>query len=160
MDIWGHLNSLKVSNITFDNDTENVIFKESMNFKTEGYVSKAGKRILINPNVFNRQTFVPDSDEDRTLPLEIRRGYSEKDEIEMTLPTGYVLESLFDPIVIENEFGMYKASVTNVDGSKLIYQRELIILSGRHPKEKFAEYVAFRKNIVKKDKSKMVLIKE
>ena len=78
----------------------------------------------------------------------------------MTLPTGYVLESLFDPIVIENEFGMYKASVTNVDGSKLIYQRELIILSGRHPKEKFAEYVAFRKNIVKKDKSKMVLIKE
>lgn len=159
-DIWGHLNSLKVSNVAFNNDTKNVVFNESLNFETEGYVSKAGKRILINPNVFTRKTFVPDSDGNRTLPLEIRRGYSEKDEIEMTLPTGYVLESIFDPIVIENEFGLYKASVTKLDGSKLIYQRELVIKSGRHPKEKFAEYVAFRKDIVKKDKSKMVLIKE
>jgi len=158
--IWSHLNNLKVSNVTFNNDTKNVMFKESLNFETEGYVSKAGKRILINPNVFNRQTFVPDSDNDRTLPLEIRRGYSENDEIEMTLPTGYTLESVFDPIVIENEFGLYKASITKVDGAKLIYQRELIIRPGRHPKEKFAEYVAFRKDIVKKDKSKMVLIQE
>ncbi|MEM7086811.1 MAG: DUF3857 domain-containing protein [Bacteroidota bacterium] len=159
-DMWGHLNSLKVSNVTFDNDTKNVTFKESLNFETEGYISKAGKRILINPNVFNRQSFVPDNDGDRTLPLEIRRGYSQKDEIEIILPAGYVLESIFDPIVIENEFGLYKASVTKGDGHKLVYQRELIIKSGRHPKEKFADYVTFRKNIVKKDKSKMVLIQE
>jgi len=158
--IWGHLNSLKVSNIVFNNDTKNVVFKESLNFETAGYVSKAGKRILINPNVFTRQTFVPDSDGERTLPLEIRRGYSQKDEIEITLPTGYTLESIFDPISIDNEFGHYKASVTMLDDTKLLYQRELVIQSGRHPKEKFAAYVSFRKNIVKKDKSKMVLLKE
>ncbi|MBL4663583.1 MAG: hypothetical protein JKY22_08525, partial [Flavobacteriaceae bacterium] len=159
-DIWGHLNSLKVSNVVFDNDTKKVIFSESLNFETDGYVSKAGKRILINPNVFNRQTFVPDGDENRTLPLEIRRGYSQKDEIEITLPIGYVVESIFDPISIENEFGMYKASVTKIDGSKILYKRELVIKSGRFPKEKFVDYVAFRKDIVKKDKSKMVLIEE
>lgn len=158
--IWGHLNSLKVSNVVFNNDTENVVFKETLNFETEGYVSKAGKRILINPNVFNRQTFVPDSDGERTLPLEIRRGYSQKDEIEITLPTGYTLESIFDPISIENEFGQYKASVTMLNDTKLLYSRELIIQSGRYPKEKFKAYVAFKKDIVKKDKSKMVLIKE
>lgn len=157
---WGHLNSLKVSNVTFNNDTEKVVFREAMNFETEGYVSKAGNRILINPNIFSRKTFVPENSGVRTLPLEIRRGYSEKGEIEITLPTTYVIESIFDPITIENEFGTYKASVTKVDDSKLIYKRELMIRPGRHPKEKFAEYVAFRKDIVKKDKSKMVLIQE
>jgi len=156
---WGHLNNLHVSNIEFENDVENIVFSESLNFETESYVSKAGNRILVNPNIFNRQTFVPEAEENRKLPMEIRRGYSQKDQIEITLPTGYTIESIFDPIVIENEFGMYKASITALDGSKLLYERELLINSGTYLKEKFADYVAFRKDIVKKDKSKIVLTK-
>lgn len=156
-DLWAHLNSLSVSNIKFINDKKAVIFTEKLNFKTEGYVSKAGNKILINPNVFNRYQYVPHSDHSRSLPLEIRRGYSNIDEIELLLPPTYTIESLFDPIVIETKFGFYKASITKIGESKLLYKREIIIYSGRYPKEEYNNYVSFRKNIVKKDNSKIVL---
>ncbi|MEL6810222.1 MAG: DUF3857 domain-containing protein [Bacteroidota bacterium] len=158
-ELWGHLNELSVSNVVFDNNKRDIVFSESLNYETERYVSKAGNRILINPNVFNRYEYVPDADENRDLPLEIRRGYSNKDEIEIILPEGYVLESVFDPVNIETDFGSYKASISKIDDSKVKYSREIVMRSGRYPKERFSEYVAFRKSIVKKDKSKIVLSK-
>ncbi|MEM7186988.1 MAG: DUF3857 domain-containing protein, partial [Bacteroidota bacterium] len=156
---WFHLNDLKVSNVVFENDKRAIVFKERLNYQTDGYVSKAGNRILLNPNIFNRQYDIPEHRKDRLLPLEIRRGYTDIDEIEISLPEGYEVTSLFEPVVLENEYGQYEVSITPIEGRKLRYRRYLKINSGRYPKEKFAAFVEFSKEIVKKDKSKIVLSK-
>ena len=156
-ELWSHLNDLKLSNIEFNNNKDEVAFTEKLDFNVVGYVSKAGDRVLLNPNIFTRSGFVPEFNENRSLPLEIRRGYSEKDEIEITLPESYQIESVFDSIEIENEFGNYRASVEKLDEFKVLYKRELVINSGRYPKEKFNDYATFRRDILKKDRSKIVL---
>lgn len=157
---WNHLNNLAVTIVALENNKEAVQFKESLVVETNGYTSKAGNRILMNPNIFSRFKEVPKQRGKRHLPFQIRRGFSYNDTIEITLPEGYTMASMFEPIELKTEFGTYKASVLDLGGSKVLYQRALVLKSGTFPKEKFNNYLAFCKAIVKRDKSKIVLNKK
>jgi hypothetical protein len=158
--MWGHLNDLSLANINLGNDKKQVVFTESLNFETKNYVSTAGDRILLNPNIFNRHQYLPAAEKKRKLPLKIRRGATFKDEIEILLPEGYAVEAAFDPITITSVFGNYKASIETVNASTIKYSRELVLDSGTFPKEEYNNYVQFIQQIVKKDKSKIVLSKQ
>jgi Domain of Unknown Function with PDB structure (DUF3857) len=157
--IWGHLNNLSLGNIEFTNDKENVRFTETISFETDNYVSKAGDRILLNPNIVNRYTEIPAVEKTRKQPLTIRRGRTYLDNFEILLPENYQIEAAFDPIEIITKFGTYKASVTSIDASKIQYARELVLNSGVFPKDAFNDYVKFIQQVAKKDKSKIVLSK-
>lgn len=156
-ELWSYLDNLSLNIIALENNKDLVQFKESLQYETDNYVSKAGGRILVNPNIFSRYSGVPNTAFDRSLPLEIRRGFSFEDEIELTLPTNYSLISVFDPILLDTAFGTYKAEVIDLGNSKILYKRSLILKSGTHPKEKFNDYVDFIKEVVKRDNSKIVL---
>ncbi len=157
--IWGHLNNLSLANIEFKNNKKEIVFTETLNFETDNYVSKAGDRILINPNIFNRYNNLPVADNNRTLPLQIKRGYTFSDTVEITLPEGYTIEAAFEPIILTSKFGTYKASIENVNASQFIYNRELVLHEGTFSKEEYTGYVEFIQQLVKKDKSKIVLFK-
>ncbi len=156
--IWGHLNDLKLSDINFNNDKREVRFRENMRIETDNYVSKAGSRILVNPNIFKRIEDIPTIETDRTQPFEIRRGSTQRDTIRLQLPENYKLESLFDPIEISNEFGSYKATVVHSEDNQLLYVRELRLNSGRFPKDRYNDYVKFIKTLLRNDRSKIVLV--
>ena len=158
-ELWGHLNNLSLANINFNNDKNTVAFTEELNFETDNYVSTAGDRILLNPNLFNRFDFLPEAEKNRKLPLKIRRGYTFNDEIEILLPDGYTVEAAFEPIALTTQFGAYTAAVKEQGASKITYYRELILNEGVFPKEDYNKYVAFIQEVVKKDKSKIVLSK-
>jgi len=157
---WGHLNDLSLSNIAFENNKEDVLFTESLVFTTDNYISKAGKRVLLNPNIFKRIVDIPSKEKKRTQPFVVRRGYIEEDQITLILPQNYLLESIFDPIVIKSKFGSYNASVQMIDTGTVKYSRQLIINSGRYLKEDFNAYVDFIKKVVKSDRSKIVMIQQ
>ncbi|MCW5520042.1 DUF3857 domain-containing protein [Aureitalea sp. L0-47] len=156
---WSHLNDLRLDNIEFRNDKENIVFEESLKFETAGYCSKAGDRILLNPNLFRRLKNIPSKSKKRTQPVVIKRGYTERDEIRWAIPENYNVESVFEQIEINSQFGTYKAELVK-DGDDFLYKREFILNSGRHPKETFNEYVDFIKEVAKRDRSKIVLIKK
>lgn len=157
--LWGHLNNLSLGNITFENDKSEVVFTENLNFETSNYISTAGERVLLNPNIFTRHKILPNTQEDRKLPFTIKRGSTYQDTIEILLPEEYAIEAAFDPIFINSKYGSYKASITSLTASKIEYNRELILYSGSYPKEEFDAYVSFIQQVVKKDKSKIVLAK-
>ena len=69
------------------------------------------------------------------------------------------LQPEIEPIHIISKFGTYKARVDKLDGSKISYSRELVLNSGTFPKEEYNNYVKFIQQVVKKDKSKIVLTK-
>lgn len=153
----GFHNGLAVDGIELENDKDTVRFKEKLNFTSPSYTTKAGDRILLNPNLYTRVLEIPKQDKNRRFTLEIRRGYSYNDEINIQLPENYSLESLFQPFQLETEFGSYSISVS-LKENRLHYKRKFMLLSGQWPKEKYNDYVNFLKQIEKKDKSKIVLI--
>ncbi len=157
--LWGHLNNLSVENLKFKNDKRSISFTESLNFESSNYVSKAGDRILLNPNVFTRYDKLPSEEKDRKLALKIRRGHTYRDKIELLIPDGYSVEAAFPPITLDTKFGTYKANIEKYEGSKLIYNRELKLNSGTFAPDEYNEYVNFIEQVVKKDKSKIVLSK-
>ena len=157
--IWSHLNKTSFSDIEFINNKNDVVFTEKLKYSTGNYISKAGDRVLFNPNIFNRYSKLISSNKDRTLDFVIKRGSTYKDDISILLPENYKIESLFKPIDIETPFGKYTASIVEQKQGKLLYKRELILNSGRFTKEQYNDYVKFIKTVVRKDKSKIVLTK-
>lgn len=157
-ELWGHLNDLKLTELRFVNDKKDIRFTETLHMETDNYISKAGNRVLLNPNLFKRIEDVPSIKKERTQPFEIRRGLTENDSISLDLPLNFRVESIFDPIEINTEFGQYNAKAVLNSDNRLIYVRKLTLNSGRFPKEKYQDYVKFIKLLVKKDRSKIVLI--
>jgi hypothetical protein len=156
---WGYLNDLKFSEVIFKNDKENVEFTEITNLQTTNYVSKAGNRILLNPNVFSRWTDIPEQDLKRDIGIEIRRGKTYIDQISIKLPESYKIESFFDPVKLETKFGNYSSSVKFSEDNTLIYTRKFVLESGKYESAEYSDFRDFFIQIAKNDNSKIVLIK-
>jgi hypothetical protein len=157
---WSHINNLNITNYSFTNDRDNIIFKEKVVLNATDYATFSGDRMLFTINVFNKNTFIPKRYRNRKLPLEISRGFIDKDQFEITLPGDYTIEAIPDDVLIENKFGKYQISIKKINENKLQYSRTLFIKKGLYPKSEYKNYRNFRKKTAKLDKTKIVLIKK
>ncbi|WP_033961121.1 DUF3857 domain-containing protein [Psychroserpens jangbogonensis] len=156
-DYWSHINGLDVSEMNYNNDKDSIVFTESVKVTAERYAAKAGNRLLLQPNLFNRLDSAPKRYAERTLPFEIDRGFVDTDSYEIKIPSTLQVEALMNPVSIENKFGTYQASVTQTSEDTLLYQRELIMNKGTYEKEEYDAFREFWLEVVKNDKSKIVL---
>ena len=60
---------------------------------------------------------------------------------------------------IETKFGIYKFKLEALEGNKLKYTRTYILKKGNYQKEDYKAFRDFRKQIVKNDKTKIVLLR-
>lgn len=137
---------------------------EELNLTISKYASKSGKRLFIQPNIFNKYTFSMPSievlGEQKIRHSEVvanDMGYTDEDIIEWRLPEGYTLEHIPEPVKFQSRFGEYESTV-KTEGSKMVYTRRMVINNQLHPSESFTELIDFYKNIEKSDKSKVVLV--
>jgi transglutaminase-like putative cysteine protease len=156
---WSQLNNLDLSEINFDNNKTDVVFTENISFEATNYISKAGDRLLLAPNIFNRLGYITAPKKERSQKLLINRGKAYDDSIEITLPEGYEVEAMFNPIEINTEFGSYLAKVEELGASKIKYSRKFSLFDGEYEKEKYSDFVAFINAITKEDSNKIVLVK-
>ena len=154
---WSYINGLDVSKMNYDNDKDSIVYSETIKVSAERYAAKAGNRFLIQPNFFNREDAAPNRYDERTLPFKIDRGYIHSDTYEIKIPNTLQVEALMNPVSIENKFGSYKASISQISEDTLLYQREFILNKGNYAKEEYEAFRAFWLEIVKYDKSKIVL---
>ncbi|UKM64898.1 DUF3857 domain-containing protein [Flavobacteriaceae bacterium GSB9] len=157
---WRYINSIAINSMAIDNDKSSIAFNEKISFKAPNYTKKAGNRMLLTVNAFNRSTHVPDRYRNRKYPLKIRRGFVDIDHVEITLPANYILEALPNDITIENKFGSYKTTFVKKDETKLIYRRTFIVNDGEYPKEDYKAFREFYKEVSKMDNAKAALIKK
>ena len=153
---YSYVNGLEVSKIEILNNKEEITLREKVELSTLAYVQKAGSSFLFAPNIFNRQQTIPPSYSNRKTPLKIQRSESELDEYEIIIPEGMSVEGVSDNIEITEDFGSYKVSIM-VNSNSIKYKRELIINAGVYDQSTYTKYRNFIKNIVKTDKSKLVL---
>ena len=156
---WRYVNNIAINKMDILNDKDAIQFNESVNFSATNYAKLIGDRMLVNLNLLNRVTDVPDKYKERKLPLKINRGFVDFDEVEINLPPGFSVESLPENMFIENKFGSYKSEIITIDEASLLYKRHFVVHDGEYPKEDYEAYREFYKEVSKIDNSKMALIK-
>lgn len=153
---FDHLNSFEISNLKFNNDREHFSFAETFSFKAENYYEKSLNSIILPLNVLNRFTTIPSKYRNKKFSFEIEYGFTDADEIEITLPANFSITQLPEKISLKDKFGEYTASVT-FEKNKLIYKRKLIINEGIYAKEDYETYRKFYEQISKSDNIKIII---
>lgn len=156
---WSYLNNLSLGEIDYTNNKEDIEFAEEVQINVDNYLAHANNQFLLAPNVFNRNLLVPDRTRNRTKELLISRGYLDEDKYIIHLPDGYKAESLYTPVKHETKFGTYETSLEEKEKGILVYNRKLLIKSGKYPKEDYDDYRDFRKKVARYDNTKIILTK-
>ncbi|MGK0364627.1 MAG: hypothetical protein ACI85O_001685 [Saprospiraceae bacterium] len=133
-----------------------------LNFKVKinRYGSKAGKRFFVPINLVSPRSYVPAKlTEDRKNEVVIKNGYTDKDVITISLPTGYKAESIpTGKKEITTEFGSYSLELQQL-GNKVICLRNFTIKDVTLPAESYDAVRKFYKDVAKADKMQLVLVK-
>lgn len=156
---WSYINNLSLGEINFDNDKKEISFLEEVEISAENYLSNTDGKLLFAPNLANRNTHVPERSRNRERALVISRGYLDEDEFTIHLPKGHKAETLFEPISLETKFGSYEVTLESKEPEVLVYNRRLLIKSGRYSKEDYKLYRDFRKQVARYDNSRIILTK-
>ena len=157
---WDYINNLSIVSKAFKNDKDAIIFTENVSVEALKYASKAGNRLLFQPNIFNRVSDAPPRYKKRELPVEVDRGFVDYDEFVIKLPSSIQVEALQDDISISNKFGEYEFSIKQVNENELLFKRKFLLRKGNFPKEDYKDFRAFWLKVVRYDKSKIALIQK
>lgn len=156
---WGDINNLSIDAINISNDKTNVVYTEDLNLSASNYASISGTRLILQPNFFNKVTGIPPRYRERTLEFEIDRSFKDTDEFIIQLPEGLKVEAMTDSKEVTSKFGTYSFKLEILDANRLKYTRTFSLLKGKYQKDDYKAFRDFRKQIVKLDKSKIVLTK-
>ncbi|WP_073064202.1 DUF3857 domain-containing protein [Chryseobacterium oranimense] len=151
------LNFEKVEMKDLINDKDNAVIKFNVDFKANNYSKTAGTNLLFRAVPIFSNNFYK-SDENRELPFEIGQSFQDEYEIDYVLPKNYKIDEVPENVTINSEFGTYKLTLVK-NGESLKVTRFIKINKGIFPKEKYNDYVSFRKKTLNMDNSKILLTK-
>lgn len=154
---WNTINNLDIQEINIANNKDEILLSEKVKLKATGYASKTGDRLILMPNFFNRTTEIPPRYDKRKLDFKIQRAWEDKDKFIINLPEGAVVEAMSEGETLESDFGTYTYKLEKLADNKLKYTRSCLMHKGNYDKEEYKAFRDFKKEIVKLDKTKIVL---
>ncbi|MFS4494890.1 DUF3857 domain-containing protein [Maribacter sp. 2308TA10-17] len=157
---WSYVTNLRINKTDFENDKNNISILENVTISVEDYVSMAGDRWLVVPNMFNRYGNIPKRIRNRNREVELKRGFIDEDEFIFEIPENMEIETLFTPIDFTTDFGEYMAEAEKISENKIKYKRRFLFKSGKYSKDRYNEFRDFIKQIARHDNNKIVLIKK
>lgn len=150
-----HFEKIEMKN--FLNDRDNAVARYDLDFKANNYSKNAGSSIIFRAvPIYSNNIYK--NEENRELPFELRQSYEDDYEVSFTIPQQYKIEELPENVVLNSEFGTYKLSFVK-NGESLKVNRTIRINKGIYPKEKYNDYVNFRKKTINIDNSKILISK-
>ncbi|MDR6920405.1 DUF3857 domain-containing protein [Chryseobacterium sp. 2987] len=151
------LNFEKVEVKNFVNDKDNASIKFDLDFKAGNYSKNVGSGLIFRAvPIFSNYNYK--ADEKRELPFEVGQSYEDQYEISFAIPKNYKVDEIPDTVQINSEFGTYKLNIAKSDNEVKV-TRLIKMNKGLFPKEKYNEYMNFRKKIVNGDNSKILVTK-
>lgn len=139
------------------NNRDDAKISYNLDLKAKGFSKKLGNDLFFPVMPFYQATSFSLNTE-RKLPFETAFPFQDDYEIEFTAPIGYRFSDLPDAAEFSTEFGSYSI-LYKMKGEKLVVNRILTIKKGLYPKEKFKDYVDFRKKTATKDNTKILISK-
>ena len=150
------INNIEFTSIDLVADNEVPRFTEKLAVTIDSYANASNQRISLTPNVFNLKRSVP-SVRNRTLPLEMKRGYTDIDSIFFKLDESILPFLLPKTIVLESKFGQYQAEIKMKDG-KLFYYRKLMMEDGIFEPSDYEAFENFVNEVASNDRIRIILV--
>lgn len=150
-----HFEKIEMKN--FLNDKDNAVAKYDLDFKANNYSKNAGSSIIFRAVPIYSNNIYKNED-NRELPFELRQSFEDEYEVSFIIPQQYKIEEVPENVVLNSEFGTYKLSFVK-NGESLKVNRSIRINKGIYPKEKYNDYINFRKKTINIDNSKVLISK-
>ena len=149
------IDQIAIENLLNNRDDAKISY--DLNLKVKSFSKKLGNDLFFPVMPFY-QAVAFSSNTERKLPFETAFPFQDDYEIEFSAPDGYRFADLPLAAEFSTEFGSY-ALHYKMNGEKLVVNRVLTINKGIYPKEKFKDYVEFRKKTASKDNTKILISK-
>ncbi|KIA88129.1 DUF3857 domain-containing protein [Kaistella jeonii] len=149
------IDQLSINNLK--NDRDHAVINYDLSLKANSFSKKLGNDMFFPVMPYYQATTFSTNDE-RVLPFETSFPFQDDYELEYSIPNGYVFGEVPASATFSTEFGSYTINF-NIKDNKLSVHRILTIKKGIYPKEKFKEYVAFRKKTASNDNTKILISK-
>ena len=156
---FSYLQGISFKKKEFNNDWNNAIFTSNFDFLAPNYAKTQGNNIILNIIPINREETSIKKMKDRKFDFNIETGYVDEVSYTLTLPSGYKLPQKFDAITVKSAFGEYQLEINPKENNAFEIKRIYKQFAGTFSKEKYNEYVEFRRQIAGYDNTKLLLEK-
>jgi len=158
-EFWDNISNLKINKTTFSNDKEKISFTENMEITANNYGKISNGKMIFTANAYNQFTSNVKRIRNRKTPFEIQRGSYDADEIVISLPVGFTIESMPQNVELNSRFGEYKTEIIKKDNNNLVYKRSVFIKKGLYKNTEYDEFRLFMEQISRNDNAKIILTK-
>lgn len=151
------LNCEKIEMKNFINDRDQAQTVYDVDFKANNFSKNTGNSLIFRAvPIYTNPIYK--TDENRKLPFEIGQSFEDEFEINFTIPQNYKIDEIPDDVTVNSEFGNYSLQFTKNE-KQIKVLRKIRVNKGLYPKEKYNEYVSFRKKAINIDNSKILITK-
>ena len=152
---------VSIKNYSFGicNDSSNAVDLK-LNLSLPRYATISGSRIFFNPNVMERNTYVPGQVSKRLSPIRFSYPYHDIDTVIYKIPHEYKIEAVPNETNLSSSFGEFYSKVVQGSDGNIMYVRSMEIKRYEIPAENYDEYRKFFGEVVKADRSQVVLVKK
>lgn len=151
---------LKIEQIAVNdlqNNRDEATISYALNLQANSFAKKLGTDLFFPVMPFY-PTVTFTANEERQHPFEISFPFQDDYEIEYAAPEGYAFKEVPASVITTTEFGNYHITF-QLNDKKLKVHRVLTINKGLYPKEKYKDYVSFRKKTASSDNIKVLISK-
>ncbi|MDM1062886.1 DUF3857 domain-containing protein [Empedobacter falsenii] len=156
---FSYLQGISFKKKEFNNDWKNAVFTSNFEFSAPNYAKIQGNNIILNIIPVNKEETSVKKMKDRKFDFNIETGYVDEVFYTLTLPSGYKLPQKFEAITVKSAFGEYQLEINPKENNTFEIKRIYKQFSGTFSKEKYDEYVEFRRQISGYDNTKLLLEK-
>jgi hypothetical protein len=127
------------------------------NFEAASYAKRAGGLLLVRPRVIgSKSSGILETKEPRQFPIEFEGPVLDKDDFEITIPAGFVVDEVPPPVDADYGFASYH-SKTEVKGNVISYSRSFEVKEFSVPVSKAEELKKFYRIIYSDERNTAVL---
>jgi len=129
-----------------------------MKAESHSYANSVGDRLFVPVNPLLKSFSSQQLANRRSGDIYIGYGYLDEENITLTTPNGYTVESIPQPVNIQKPFGSFSSSI-KCEGNKLLIRQCLLMRKGSYPQNLSDSLSGFLKSIASSYGQKIVLKK-